>query len=261
MALQLDTLPVWERMGTITLDEMDSIKLMNRIDTKFVTTERMLCRILDEAADRYRVLVTENERISPYDSLYYDTASLDMYTDHHNGRLVRQKIRTRTYLNSNLTFLEIKRKNNKRRTKKKRMVIPRERFTDFASIPEAVDFVAAKSRYTADMLAPRLSTRFRRITLVNRAKTERLTIDTALHFTNYDTGKDVSLGDAVIIELKQDGRCYSDMVHILSSLRVKPLRVSKYAIGTALTNPDVKSNRFKIKIRQIEKITDKQIYY
>ena len=119
-----------EALRPITLEEMEGIKLMNRIDSKYLTDEATLLHILDRAAEAgYRVLVTEGMRISPYDSIYYDsvyydTAGLRMFYDHHNRRLVRQKVRTRSYVNSGDTFLEIKRKNNKGRTKKKRIGIP-----------------------------------------------------------------------------------------------------------------------------------------
>lgn len=249
-----DRFPALASIPPIGLDEMDSIKLMNRVDTKFVTSVDVLSRILEMAAGQYRVLVTEGQRLSAYDTLYFDTADRSMYLAHQNGHLTRQKVRVRTYMNSGTTFLEIKRKNNRGRTKKKRMEIPREEFTDFSSDAEAAAFLAEKSWFEASQLSPATYTRFRRITLVNNAKTERLTIDMELNFENARTGLSASLPDAVIIELKQDGLCWSPMREILAELRVKPLRVSKYCIGTALTDPEIKKSRFLLKIRKIEKI-------
>ena len=50
-------------MQPITLEEMKSVKLMNRIDAKFLTNEATLRGVLaDAAAAGYRVLVTEGER-------------------------------------------------------------------------------------------------------------------------------------------------------------------------------------------------------
>ena len=248
------------RMGPITLEEMDSIKLMNRIDSKFVTNATVLRDILEDAASGgYRVCTIEGQRITGYISLYYDTPDLAMYTAHHNGRKTRQKVRTRTYLVSGESFLEIKRKNNHGRTKKKRIQIPPEDFGHFGTNAEAAAFLAEKSWFTADQLEPRCTTEFDRITLVNPGKTERLTIDMDLHFHNYVTGRDGDMADAVIIELKQDGRLASPMRDILSRHRVKPYRISKYIIGTVLTDPGAKDNRFKEKIRYVEKITNKKI--
>ena len=86
-------------------------------------------------------------------------------------------------------------------------------------------------------------------------KTERLTIDLDLAFYNQSTGIVQTLDDVVIVELKRDGNCFSPMIGIMLSERVKPLKISKYCIGTALTDPDCKHNRFKKKIRAIQKLS------
>ena len=249
-----------EQFPSISLAEMDGVKLMNRIDNKYVTDTSMLTLLLSDAlALGYRVLEVGGKRVNHYNSLYFDTPALKMYTDHQNRRLTRQKVRTRVYASSGLTFLEVKRKNNHGRTRKKRMVIPSEAFDDFRAIPEACSFLAEKSDYTADMLCPRVTTAFDRITLVNAGLTERLTIDFHLHFHNVASGLDAGLGRAVIIELKQDGHAGSRMKQGLLEHRIKPLRVSKYCIGTVLTDPDAKKNRFKQKIKQIEKVIHEKI--
>ena len=249
-----------EALAPITLEEMDSIKLMNRIDSKYLTDEAHLVEILrDAAAAGYRVLETEGEKISPYDSVYYDTAALKMFADHHNRRLKRQKVRTRSYVNSGTAFLEIKRKNNKGRTSKKRISIPVEEMQDFRSDREACEYLSLKSWFTADELTPSVETLFSRITLVNPAKTERLTIDTCLQLNNLRTGLSASLRDAVVIELKQDGRAESQMKGILLDHRIKPVRISKYCIAVTLTDPAARSGRFKTKVRAIEKTINHKI--
>ena len=249
----------------ISLKQMEGVKLMNRIDTKYAVPISVLPHILEAAKADYFVQEIDGKRIATYDTMYYDTDSLDMYVRHHDRQLVRQKIRVRQYVDSNLTFLEIKRKNNKGRTSKKRIIVPG--FTITADTPsvlmhkhkedEAVtveSFIGAKSRYNWSDITPHLWTKFHRITLVNRAKTERLTIDMDLVWDNIISGEKRSFTDLVIIELKRDGNVPSKMTHIMLDLRVHPLKISKYCIGTALTTPDIKKNRFKSKIRKIEKL-------
>ncbi|MBR6118140.1 MAG: polyphosphate polymerase domain-containing protein [Paludibacteraceae bacterium] len=239
---------------------MESVKLMNRIDTKFAVPLSMLPAILDAAQKDYYAQEIDGKRIATYDTMYYDTESLDMYVRHHDKQLVRQKIRVRQYVESQLTFLEIKRKNNKGRTKKKRIAVPGfdiqgstfgESKKELWSVE---DFIAAKSRYQWSELSPHLSTKFHRITLVNKAKTERLTIDMDLLWTNVVSGEMKTFNDLVIIELKRDGNVPSHMTDIMLDLRVHPFKISKYCIGIALTTPDIKKNRFKNKIRTIEKM-------
>ena len=88
----------------------------------------------------------------------------------------------------------------------------------------------------------------------NKAKTERLTIDMDLVFTNMVSGASVSKPNLVIIELKQDGLVKSPMSQILAQLRIKKFKISKYCIGTAFTNSNIKKNRFKLKMARIEKL-------
>ncbi len=254
----------------ISLKQMEGVKLMNRIDTKYAVSMTVLPHILEAAKADYFVQEIDGKRIATYDTMYYDTDSLDMYIRHHDRQLVRQKIRVRQYVDSNLTFLEIKRKNNKGRTSKKRIIVPG--FTFTADTPSVLkhkrkedeqvtvaSFIDAKSRYNWSEITPHLWTKFHRITLVNRAKTERLTIDMDLVWDNVISGEKRSFTDLVIIELKRDGNVPSRMTHIMLDLRVHPLKISKYCIGTALTTPDIKKNRFKSKIRKIEKLLNDSI--
>ena len=81
---------------TITLDEMRDIRLMNRIDTKFVTTVPVLRRLLELASDEYYVQQVDGEVIAPYYTLYYDTEDCAMYNRHEVGHLERQKLRVRS---------------------------------------------------------------------------------------------------------------------------------------------------------------------
>ena len=244
----------------ISLAQMESVKLMNRIDTKYAVPLSLLPAILEAAMADYYVQEIDGKRIATYDTMYYDTESLDMYIRHHDRQLVRQKIRVRQYVDSRLTFLEIKRKNNKGRTKKKRIAVPGfaingETFGQSKRETWSVaDFIGSKSRYQWSELSPHLWTKFHRITLVNKAKTERLTIDMNLVWENVISGESKTFPELVIIELKRDGNVPSRMTDIMLSMRVKPLKISKYCIGTALTTPGLKRNRFKKKIRSIVKL-------
>ena len=239
---------------------MEGVKLMNRIDTKYAVSLAVLPAILQAAQADYFVQEIAGKRTGDYDTTYYDTEDLEMYIRHHDRQLVRQKIRVRQYVDSHLTFLEIKRKNNKGRTKKKRIAVPGfditgQTFGDSKRERWSVeDFVEAKSRYTWDSITPHLWTKFHRITLVNKAKTERLTIDMDLLWENVLNGQSKTFPNLVIIELKRDGNIPSKMTQIMMNQRIKPLKISKYCIGTALTTPGLKRNRFKSKIRKIEKL-------
>ena len=151
----LNSLPLWARIATITLDEMRDVKLMNRIDTKYVLTEGEVLTLLEHMAEYgYRVQIIDGIRACRYDTLYYDTAERDMYIAHHNRQLTRQKVRTRTYVETGLTFLEVKNKNNRGRTKKRRTEIARNDFYAFADNAEAREREREREHSTLSTILP-----------------------------------------------------------------------------------------------------------
>ena len=240
-----------DKLPPISLAEMKGIKLMNRIDKKYLATTRQLQQLLVMAQGQYMVQQIEGMRYSRYHTIYLDTPDEEMYTEHHNGRLVRQKVRMRTYLDSGDTFLEVKNKNNHGRTKKKRITV-----NGLHTLCEDDgDVLLAKySKYLLADLVPKVENRFERITLVNMAKTERLTIDCHVKFHHLETDIHDTYDRLVIIELKRDGNVYSPVKDMLRELRIKPSGFSKYCIGSALTNPALKRNRFKSRFVKINKL-------
>lgn len=239
-------------MKPITLDEMKEVKLMNRVDTKYLITSEQLLAILNGIHEHYYAQEIEGKRLASYDTVYYDTPDLKMYIIHHNRHLVRDKVRVRTYVDSNLTFCEVKHKTNKGRTKKKRIEI--QPGVDVTIDPVATAFLAERQPYPVESLSPSLETVFSRLTLVNHEKTERLTIDCNVTFNNLVSGTLASIAPLVIMELKQDGRARSLLKEVLFDLRIKPYKISKYCIGTAMTRPEVKQNRFKKKLYRINQL-------
>jgi hypothetical protein len=232
----------------ITLEQMSGVKLMNRTDTKFVTTLDRLRLLLQMAQQDYYIQEIDGERNMAYDTTYFDTTEFDMYRQHQYGHTNRQKIRFRTYVSSHLQFMEVKTKNNHGRTKKKRIEVTDMDVTDVVKR----EFLEKHLRYGVDTLQPAINNHFRRITLVNKAKTERLTIDSELCFHNLVSGVDKDMGELVIIELKRDGLVFSPVLEMLRQLRIHPHGFSKYCMGSALTNPELPVNRFKTKLRDID---------
>ena len=57
-----------QQFDPITLDEMSGIRLMNRIDTKFVTTMPVLARLLVMAQEEYMAQEINGERNMLYET-------------------------------------------------------------------------------------------------------------------------------------------------------------------------------------------------
>jgi len=233
---------------------MNGVCLMNRIDTKYIAPIWVLPKLLEFAATDFRIQQVNGFSISQYYTQYYDTQNLEMYMAHQNGKLPRQKVRLRTYVDSNLHFLEIKQKSNKGRTDKVRVEMNDNLGTRGRFNAEWHEFLTNNSPYDELKLFPHVNTNFERITLVNNNLSERITIDTNLQFINCRNGKQVNMPELIIIELKQDGRVHSKIKDHLFDCRIPLGGISKYCLGTVLTDPTAKSNSFRLKIRYINKL-------
>ncbi|MEX0986550.1 MAG: polyphosphate polymerase domain-containing protein [Bacteroidales bacterium] len=238
-------------MDRITLEEMDHVRLMRRRDIKYIVPTQTVPGLLEKINDKYRVLEIDGERIHPYSTLYYDTPELSMYHAHHNRRMNRYKVRIRRYVTSNLSFFEVKYKNNRGETIKRR-IRPGEK--DDITGEKSVKFLGENSPYKVNELQPALENYFKRITLVHHTIPERITIDLELHYNHVDGLRNLQLPGFSVIEIKRDrDAIQSYMIDQLRKNHIQPVGFSKYCLGTAMMVPSVKNNLFMKRMRQIEK--------
>ena len=224
----------------ISLDEMNGVSLMKRVDTKFILSESQLLKVFSKIRKEYKVLEIDNERLMQYSTLYFDTKNKKCFKEHHNGKLNRYKIRMRKYLVSDICFLEVKKKNNLGVTNKTRKQIK-----DFETIlsSDSKEFIY-NSQINDLLLEPALYNNFNRITLVNKNYPERVTIDTNLSFKSAD--KEKIFDNLVVIEIKQEGKRLNTVMNkALKLMSILPTNFSKYCLGITNTFDNIKSNRFK----------------
>ena len=231
----------------ISLDEMDGVKLMDRTDSKFILPFELLTKVLGEIGGSYRVLTIGDHRIFSYRTNYFDTPDFSMFTDHHNGKRNRFKIRHREYVESKLHFLEIKFKSNKGRVIKDRI---RHEQPDGIAFK---GFISKHTPYNPAHLHRTVINNFNRFTLVDNQMKERVTTDFNITFS--DGTQQASLNGLVIIEVKQDRVNKESIVFkALKKYAIRPASVSKYCVGISLLG-DQKSNNFKNILLKINKIS------
>lgn len=244
-----EILKITASFSPIKLAEMDNVKLMSRSDTKFAFKISKLPELLNQMMPFYKVLEINGKFIHDYKSLYFDTDDRKFYLDHHNGRVNRNKVRFREYVGSDLTFLEIKRKNNKGKTIKKRMKV--DSINDNLSVKqkEYIHSIIGSNI----ILNSKQWINFSRITFVHKVHKERLTIDINLNFKEKDRRGD--LNQIAIGEVKQEKMSrLSDFMRIAKELHILPIRISKYCMSTLELNPELKQNRFKEKTLFLTKL-------
>ena len=232
----------------IFLYEMDAVKLMDRIDMKFILPFEQFTGILPQLAQNYKVLTMDDNRVFSYQTDYYDTPDLNMFYDHHNGRLTRFKVRHREYIESQLGFLEVKFRSNKGRIIKERIKYQNQNNQSFAG------FIEKHTPYNPGKLTCTVVNHFNRFTLVDHGLKERVTTDFNISFT--DKLRNIFLNGLVIIEIKQARADKTSLIYqALKKNNIRPTSISKYCVGVSLLNDMSKNNNFKQILLQINKLS------
>ena len=229
------------RFSPIKLNQLGSAALMDRQETKYIFQRDQIVSILPELESHYRVLEIKGQRICSYRTEYYDTADFHFFQQHQNGSGRRWKVRQRTYLDSQENFLEVKYKDNRKRTKKSRI---QTEFTLDHNLNSRNAFLSANAPCSLTELDPKLEVCYTRTTLVKNDGLERVTLDNQLNYSNGIIRDD--LEGLVIAEIKQ--ATYNSASPFMAQLKkegVRPSPFSKYCIGISLSYPKIKHNRFK----------------
>lgn len=232
-----------EGFAPITLEGLESrAALMDREDRKYVVPLPALAELLDGLGDSMQVLEVQGRRSSGYDSTYFDTEDAQLFRAHAQGRRLRYKVRTRRYTDLDLHYLEVKLKGPRGRTVKvrQRCTAQEHRHGGPSVLAFAAHVVGAHyGQPPTDDLAPALTVRYHRSTLVATRGELRVTIDTALVFLSPD-GREVARlrGDLALLEVKSpSGR--SGVDGLLTARGLRPQSFSKYGLGLVNARHDV----------------------
>jgi hypothetical protein len=233
-------------LAPIPLSELvERAELLTRVDRKYVLSADQLPALLALLPPGVRVLDIGGRRRFGYRSTYFDTPALDSYLTAARRRRRRFKVRTRTYLDSDQQFLEIKTRGPRGSTIKQRF--------PYASGSPSLDpgahalavetLTATGIEATGFQFAPVVTTHYERTTLFLPEPVCRVTFDHELVWSLADGTVTRHLPDRVIVETKS-GRATSPVDRLLWSLGHRPCAFSKYATGLAVLRPGLPANRW-----------------
>jgi hypothetical protein len=205
----------------------------DRRDTKYIFHYLDWEDIMDALQENYYVVEHHGKVSQIYSTIYYDSSDLKYYIAHHNGHGNRVKMRTRTY-EDGISFFEVKQKTN-------RGITIKERYSDIK------DHV--------DGLMPQIEVVYDRITFYDKTFKEKLTFDFNLKFR--DQNAEIGFSSIVIAESKKIKSTYSLFIDTIKRRKIESSSVSKYCLGIASLNKDIKQNNFKSLIHNINKLKNK----
>ena len=239
--------------GTISLDGLNAkAAMLERLDNKYIVPADRLLPAFQRFSELFDVLEIGGKRAFTYATDYFDDPATQAYHDHHQGRRKRCKVRIRNYVDAGFSYLEVKLKDIRDATVKKRLKLAR---PTRSLCDESLAFIDACH---ADMygmplgrdLIPVIGMEYERITLVAREGGERMTIDTRLSFRAANAERQAA-PDMFILETKSArGNGIADK--ILRGEHLHPTKnCSKYCIGMAALGMVERHNRFLPALRKL----------
>lgn len=235
---------------SIPLAEMRSPLLFDRIDSTYVVPVRHLPDLLTETHGDYRVMEVDGVRQGWYSDEYFDTSELRLYHTHHAGRTPRFRVRMRRYETTGHRFLEVIRGERGGRTQSARIPWPDETI-DILPRLLAENLLGVGSAIPVSRLEPVLSVDYRRVTLVGKTHTERVSVDVMMECASGEQLR--AFPGLAFVEVRQLMRTRSPFVRELSRLRVGRSSISMYCLGLASLHPTVRRNRFQPILDRVER--------
>ncbi|MDG4819559.1 polyphosphate polymerase domain-containing protein [Micromonospora sp. WMMD956] len=227
--------------------------LQTRFDRKYLLPVAEVPALLAGLDPATRVLEIDGRRSFRYESVYFDTPDLVSYRLTAHRRRRRFKIRTRTYVDSGLCWLEVKTEGTRGGTVKHRLPYHPDDSGSLSPGRSFVDGILATvgsggGSGSGLTFASTLTTRYLRSTLFLPATASRATIDLALCWES-GHGVRLELPGLAIVETKT-GSTASHVDRLLWSHGHRPTAVSKYATGLAALRPELPCARWRRTLRR-----------
>lgn len=239
-ALALDPAP---------LGLLQARQLQRRFDRKYVVPLGDGVGLVESLGGTHGVLLAGVRRLARYRTTYFDTQSRRAFHDHRRGRPRRAKVRTRTYVDRDLTVLEVKQRTGRGTTDKSRRV--RDEVAHGLSASER-RWLAQHVDWCSEVL-PVAGNDFLRLTLLGIDAVERITMDVEVEFVAGE--RSITLEHLAIVEVKTPTRGQpSAAVDWLRQHGHRPTGFSKYCTGSVLLNRGLPDHAFRGALRLLHRL-------
>lgn len=241
------------RLRPVGLAELDAhAALQHRTDRKYLLHEDRLAAVLGALPATWAHLQMDGRHTTTYRTAYVDTADLACWRAHAQGRRLRWKARTRSYVEDGLHRFEVKTKDGRGRTVKVSVRVDR------AGGGELSGRAHALLRETVgEVPALRPGTRVScvRATLADLQEGSRLTVDAALRGELH--GRALGVRPGMLVVETKGGLTPGSADRALLAAGVRPVSVSKYQLLTAALHGGLVDNDHRaVRRRLLADLTD-----
>jgi len=225
-----------------------------RYDSKLIVNEKTALNFLAGLQNDWKIVTVDNKSEVQYETFYFDTPNFQFFKDHKQGRRKRFKIRIRTYETGD-RYLELKLKTNIDETQKIRWPYPTDAsLKDLNSdllqiITQRLEPYGYKLNF--NNLEYKLSTKYKRISLVNFQNYEKITLDSNLTVQKNNQIERIGSG-YMILEVKSQ-KLSNTLRPTLNLLHQNRIRLSKYGLAVPVLYPNMGANPWSLALKKFSK--------
>jgi hypothetical protein len=253
-----------ETLSRFSVSNPDLISVTDTLPSKvksfrYVISLGLLYEFLEAVSENYVILPSGSNLRSVNSMVYYDLPDYRLFRDHMKGKAARCQVKLKNIQDSQYPMFEVKFRSNKGVTGK--YLLPFDKDINQLFGGGVSDKFYGLTGLNVYELRPALGSCSDKFVLIDRESHERIEVDAGLQFALPGSGEDGLLIPLAVVRISGIPENESPTARFFHERRIKTMTFSRYLLGGSLLLTGMKSNRYKHKIRQIQKIVQYELAY
>ncbi|HAX95946.1 MAG TPA: hypothetical protein DCY35_05415 [Prolixibacteraceae bacterium] len=246
-----------EALSGFAVSDTDNAVVSMQVPTKskslrFVVSMGLLHEFLDAVRKDYAVFPFGPDLTALNSMVYYDVPGFRLFRDHMNGKAARCQVKLKDAQGNQSPKFEVKFRSNKGVTEKHFLAFDKDFNPLFTG--EVADKFHQLTGVAVTDLSPALSSGSDKFILLNSDHLERIEVDAGLRFALPGSREDGLVIPLAVVRISGIPEIGSEATRFFQRRSIRTLSFSRYMLGGSFLLKGQKSNRYKNKIRQIQKI-------
>lgn len=227
--------------------------------SRYVIPLGLLFKFLETVRDHYEVMPLSSELVTLNSMVYYDVPGYRLFRDHMNGKAGRCQVKLKTSPEFQAPVLEVKFRSNKGTTGKHLLTLQKDLFH---FLPDEVkDKFSLITGMSVSDLRPVVGSSSGKFVLLGRMHHERIEVDAEIRFSLPGIGEKELILPLAVVRISGNQGQDTLATRFFGDLRIRPFSFSRYLLGGSMLLTDQKTNRYKNKILQLQKMMQHEPSY
>ena len=226
---------------------------------RYVIPIGLLYKFLETGRDHYEVMLFGSELTALNSMVYYDVPGYRLFRDHMNGKAGRCQVKLKKSPEFQAPVIEVKFRSNKG-VSGKHLLPFQEDF--FHLLPEELkDKFIQLTGTSVSELRPVVESSSEKFVLRGRMHHERIEVDAEIRFSLPGSGEKELVLPLAVVRISDNLGQDTLATRFFGDLRIRPFSFSRYLLGGSMLLTDQKTNRYKNKILQFQKMMQHEPSY